>query len=545
LPTREPSGPAGPVIPRRAFLAGVVATALAAGCSGGDDDPDAPVGTGTDSSVPPETAAGLPPLPPTLPAGLFALGVASGDPLPDAVILWTRLVNDPLADGGGLPDQALPVRWELAADREFDDIVASGDAVAEPALAHSVHVDATGLEPDTWYWYRFLVGERSSPVGRTRTAPAPGADVERLRFAFASCQDYQAGYWPAHEHIAGEDIDLVLFLGDYIYEDGPAAGAVRSLHGEAPVDLAGYRRRYGEYKADEALQVAHAHVPWVTTWDDHEVENNYAGGVPGVGSERTAAFDDRRAAAYQAYYEHMPLRIEPPDGADVTLYRSVRWGGLATFYVLDGRQYRSDQACGRGLDVGLACADVDDDERTMLGDEQEGWLADELAGSDATWNVVAQQTIMSKIALPVGDGEGLNLDQWDGYPAARRRLVEQLREVDNPVVITGDIHASGVGVVTADPDDPSTPPAVPELVGTSVSSVFPPTLVDLVEAAAAASATVRYVQPRQRGYVVCEVTDDALEAAFRYVASTAEPHAGVSTGARWVVTAGDPEPRRA
>ena len=541
MPTSEPTGPQHALIPRRAFLAGVVATAFAAGCSRGGDDEDEPTGTPDDAL--PETVVDLPPVPPGLPTQLFALGVASGDPLPDAVILWTRLVNDPLADGGGLPDRPLPVRWELAADRAFDDIVASGDAVAEPALAHSVHVDASGLQPDSWYWYRFSVGEATSPVGRTRTAPERGGEVDRLRFAFASCQDYQAGYWPVHDHIAAEDIDLVVFLGDYIYEGGPQADAVRTLQADAPADLAGYRRRYGEYKSDPSLQASHAHVPWVTTWDDHEVQNNYAGAVPQDSSEPSAAFDERRAAAYQAYYEHMPVRVEPPDGAQVQLYRAVRWGDLLRFYVLDGRQYRSDQACGAPRDVGVACADMDDEDRTMLGEEQEAWLADELADSDGTWNVLAQQTIMSKIALPLGADEGVNLDQWDGYPAARRRLVDQLREVDNPVVITGDIHASGVGVVTDDPDDATSTALVPELVGTSVSSLFPPDLAPVVETAAAASPNIAYVEPRQRGYVLCEVTPEALTASFRYVATTATPRAEVTTGARWQVAAGDPRPR--
>jgi alkaline phosphatase D len=546
LPSDEPSGPgrpAGEIIGRRAFLAGVVASALAAGCSRGDGDDPGTTGPALDGAAP-ETAADTPPVPSSLPAEVFALGVASGDPLPDSVILWTRLVNDPVTDGGGLPDQPLPVRWELAADDRFDDIVASGDAVAEPALAHSVHVDATGLEADTWYWYRFSVGEQTSPVGRTRTAPGAGDEVDRLRFAFASCQNYQDGYWPAHTHIAAEELDVVLFLGDYIYEEGPDEAAVRSYRGAPPTDLAGYRARYGEYKADPALQAAHAHVPWVCNWDDHEVQNNYADDVPdGAGAEGGSEFRNRRAVAYQAWYEHMPVRIEPPDGADLRIHRTVGWGDLARFFVLDGRQYRSDQACDRALDVGVGCADVADEERTMLGAEQEEWLGEALADSEARWNVVAQQTIVSKITVPLGADEGLNLDQWDGYPAARRRLVDQLRGVDNPVVITGDIHASGVGVVTDDPDDPTSATLLPELVGTSISSAFPPDFVAVVEAAAAVSPTIRYVEPRRRGYVVCEVTADALTASFRYVSTTATAQADVSTGARWAITAGDPEPR--
>jgi alkaline phosphatase D len=543
----------GAMIGRRAFLAGMVASALAA-CSGGDGDDAAGAGSQDNGATPPETAADLPPLPPSLPAELFALGVASGDPRSDSVILWTRLVNNPLDPAGGLPDQPLPVRWELAADESFGDVVASGDAVAEPALAHSVHVDASGLDPASWYWYRFAVGDRTSPVGRTRTAPASGDEVDSLRFAFASCQNYQAGWWPAHDHIAAENVDLVVFLGDYIYEDGTDESAVRSYRSAAPTDLAGYRARYGEYKAVPALQAAHAHVPWVCTWDDHEVANNYADSVPGDADQTAtgdaaerveAAFRERRTAAYQAWYEHMPVRVDPPDGAEVRIHRAVGWGDLARFYVLDGRQHRSDQACGRDLDLGTGCAEVDDDDRTMLGEDQERWLGESLADSDATWNLLAQQTIVSKISVPIGESQALNLDQWDGYPAARRRLVEQLREVDNAVVITGDIHASGVGVVTRDPDDPSSPVVAGELVGTSISSEFPPDLVALVEAAASLSPSMRYAEARRRGYVVCTVTPDAVEAAFRYVDSTAAEASDVFTGARWRIAAGDPEPRPA
>jgi alkaline phosphatase D len=537
----EPTGGPSPVIDRRTFLAGVVATALAAGCSG---DESAGTPGAARPGTPPEAAAGLPPVPSGLPGDLFALGVASGDPLPDSVVLWTRLVSDPLAAGGGLPDQPLPVRWEIAANRAFDDVVASGDVVAEPALAHSVHVDASGLEPDTWYWYRFSVGDATSPPGRTRTAPGPGDGGARLRFAFASCQSYQDGYWTAHEHLAQEDIDLVVFLGDYIYEDPPNRTAVRTYRGGAPVDLEGYRRRFGEYKADPALQAAHAHVPWVCTWDDHEVENNYAGAGDG-GEADGAQAARRRAAAYQAYYEHMPVRIPPPDGGAVRLYRTIGWGDLARIYVLDGRQYRADQACDRAFDLGLGCAALERDDRTMLGAEQEAWLAGELAGSHATWNVLAQQTVVTALTLPVGDAEALNLDQWDGYPAARRRLVGMLRGVDNPVVITGDLHASGVGLVTGDPDDPGAAPVAPELVGTSISSAFPVVPAGIVEEAAKAAPDVRYVDVRRRGYVVCEVGPDALEAAFRFVSTVSERRAEVSTGARWVVSAGDPEPRPA
>jgi alkaline phosphatase D len=532
---------------RRAFLAGMAATALAAagGCSSDNGGGSAGASGGAADGAP-DTAADLPPVPQSLPAEVFALGVASGDPLPDSVILWTRLVNDPLADGGGVPDQPLPVRWEVAADDGFEDVVASGDAVAEPALAHAVHVDASGLEPATWYWYRFSVGGMTSPVGRTRTAPALGDGPRRLRFAFASCQDRQAGYWTAYDHLSAEDLDLVVHLGDYIYEGAPDPAALRPALTPAPTDLAGYRRRLGEYRADPALRAAHARAPWICTWDDHEVRNNYAADVPDQPDEAGLTahqFLERRAAAYQAYYEHMPVRVDPPDGPDLRLYRTLAWGGLARFYVLDGRQYRSDQACGAAGDVGVMCPEVEDDDRTMLGPDQEAWLGRRLRESDATWNVLAQQTMVSPMAFPVGDTAAGNLDQWDGYTAARRRLVDQLRDVANPVVITGDIHASGVGIVNVDPDDPGSAPLVPELVGTSISSEFPVDLVAVFEATLRAAPAIRYVEAKRRGYVLVSVSEDELRADFRYVSTTAGPQAEVETGATWVITAGDPVPR--
>jgi alkaline phosphatase D len=526
----------GHVLGRRAFLAGLAAAGLMAGCSGDDGDDQAGDGGGERANAAP---ADLPPLPDGLPAELFALGVASGDPIPDSVVLWTRLVADPLAVGGGLPDAPVPVRWQVASDEDFGDVVAEGDAVAEPALAHSVHVDPGGLDPDSWYWYRFTVGDQVSPAGRTRTAPAEDASPDRLRFAFASCQNRQDGYWGAHEHMAEEDVDLVVFLGDYVYEEGPIEGAVRTNETPAPVDLDGYRLRYGEYKLDPVLQASHARVPWVSTWDDHEVENNYAGDVSADGGDEFAA---RRVAAYQAYYEHMPLRMDPPDRADAELYRDLAWGTLARFFVLDGRQHRSDQACDAASDVGAACAAVDDDGRTMLGADQERWLGESLDASDARWNVLAQQVIVSKVDLPVGSTEVVNLDQWDGYTAARRRLADQLAGVRNPLIITGDIHASGVGVVTRDPDDPETDALAPELIGTSISSDFPAPFAAVVEGAAEVSPAIRYVNARQRGYVVCEVTPDEVRADFRYVSTVTEEGADVETGATWVVRDGDPEP---
>jgi alkaline phosphatase D len=532
---------------RRTFMAGVVASALAgaAACSNGDDGDGGAASRGQNRSEPP-------PLPENLPGELFALGVASGDPLPESVILWTRLVADPAAEDGGLgTSEPVPVGWEVASDQDFADVVASGDAVAEPALGHSVHVDASGLDADSWYWYRFTVGDRQSPVARTRTAPATG--VQSFRFAFASCQNRQAGFWNAHNHLAEEeDLDLVLFLGDYIYEEASQEQSVQPYTSPAPTDLTTYRQRWAEYKADAALQAAHARCPWVCTPDDHEVANDYADDVaeddtdddvdPTAREERSD-FRDRRAAAYQVYYEHMPLRLDPPDGPDYRVHRQVAWGDLARFFVLDGRQHRSNQACDESLvyaSAGPVCAEAEDESRTMLGEEQEAWLGEALAGSQATWNVLAQQTIVSPVPIAA---DVFNLDQWDGYPAARRRLIEQLRDVSNPVIITGDIHCSAVGTVPEDPDDLASSPVATELVGTSISSTFP--VPELVEPLPDQLENVFYVDARRRGYVVCTVSPEELRAEFRYVSTVTEPASEVSTGATWAIADGDPVPRPA
>ena len=528
---------------RRAFMAGVVATAVVAGTgvgAGCSDDNE------SDARDAPTTT--LPPIPEDLPSEVFALGVASGDPLPRSVILWTRLVADLAADDGGVGTAPLPVRWEVASDEEFVDMVVDGTALAEPALGHSVHVEAGHLQPDNTYWYRFKLGDRTSPVGRTRTAPADDADPAGLRFAFASCQNFQDGHWTPYEHMAGEELDLVLFLGDYIYEGAPDPAAVRTYRTEAPTDLAGYRRRWAEYKSDPALQGVHQQVPWVVTWDDHEVANDYADDIPqeatGTDTAAREAFLDRRAAAYQAFYEHQPVRLPPPDGPDYPIHRDVGWGRLARFYVLDGRQYRSDQACTDQVvlaGAGPLCADAEGEDRTMLGADQEAWLGDALAASEARWNVVAQQTVVAHVPLTGQAPDALvNLDQWDGYPAARRRLVDQLRDVRNPVVITGDIHLAGVGLINDDPDDVTSAPLATELVGTSISSSFP--VPDLVEGTIGALPNTRYVNARQRGYVVCTVERDQLTAEFRVVRTVDRPESSVATDAVWVVDDGDPDP---
>ena len=272
----------------------------------------------------------------------FSLGVASGSPLPHSVILWTRILVDPLdATATAAAPLAVSVRWEVADDEGFRRIAASGVASALPALGHSVHVDVTGLSPGRWYWYRFMLGDALSPVGRTRTAPAPGEMPSMLKLAVASCQHGEFGSYGAHRHIAAAAPDLVAFLGDYIYEWGP----YRLTHPDSAVrshesfTLAHYRARYAQYKSDADLQAAHQAAPWIVTWDDHEVANDYAGGRERQGAP---GFMARRAGAYQAFYEHMPLRLAPPgqtDFASLRMFQRYDWGRLARFYLLDDRQY--------------------------------------------------------------------------------------------------------------------------------------------------------------------------------------------------------------
>jgi alkaline phosphatase D len=487
--------------------------------------------------------AGRPPRPgPDLPDGLFSLGVASGDPIPGGVVLWTRLAPEPLA-GGGMPPVDVPVRWEVASDERFRRVVRAGHATASPRWAHSVHVDVRHLRPDAWYFYRFRVGDQVSPVGRTRTAPARGRG-DRLRFLFASCQNWQDGFWPAWAFAPQEDPDLVVHLGDYIYEGGANPAAVRQHNSAEITTLDAYRNRYGLYKGDPALQGIHAACPWVVTWDDHEVENNYAGLLPQVPAE-APGFAARRAAAYQAWWEHQPVRLPPPAGPDLRIYRTVDWGRLARFHVLDTRQYRSDQPCGSS-DIGTSCPARTAPERTLLGPDQEDWLGRSLRRSRATWDVLANQIVMTSMPLA---GTIYNLDQWDGFAAARARVLDLLAaaHTDNPIVITGDIHAAGVGDLVGENADatPSTDVRGTELVGTSISSGFDPTLAEVAEQLISALPHVRWADTRHRGYVRCDADRDRLLASYQQVPTVLEPDAPVTTGRAWVVEAGVLGPQEA
>ncbi len=471
----------------------------------------------------------------------FSLGVASGEPLPDGVVLWTRLAPDPLAaDGlGGMRSRPVPVQWQIAEDDRFRRTVAAGTETARPEEAHSVHVEAGGLRPGADYFYRFRVGREISPVGRTRTAPAPGARLDRFSFAIASCQNRPDGYYNAHAHLAEEDLDLVAFLGDYIYE-GPAQGGIDRGHipaGEIR-SLAEYRIRHAQYRTDTDLQAVHAAFPWAVVFDDHEVENNWADGDSDPDSD-PAEFARRRADALQAYYEHMPLRrAQRPQGPDVQMFRRMAFGDLMDFHLLDTRQYRSDQ---------VGDADRMDPSRTLLGARQKDWLLGNLAGRTARWNVVTQQVFFSQRDFLAGSATNFSNDAWDGYFVEREQVRDHLAAAgtSNPVILTGDVHANYVNDVKADFDDPSSATVATELVGTSITSGGDqPENLPGDEIQYAENPHIKFIN-RNRGYVRNVVTPTEWTAENRVVDYVTRRGAPVRTRAKWIVENGRPGAQRA
>lgn len=480
---------------------------------------------------------------PRLAVDPFALGVASGDPGADGVVLWTRLTQDPAAVAGGMPPVDVPVRWMVARDEGMRRIVAGGRVAATPEAAHSVRVVVEGLEPDRPYWYRFVVGDHETPVARTRTFPAANRRADRLDFAVTSCQNYRDGYYNAWADVAAdEDLDAVLFLGDYIYESGEGMGAVRAHPIAEVVTLDEYRARYALYRGDANLQAAHAVAPWLVVWDDHEVDNNYQGTSPEVGSPTSdpAAFLARRAAAYRAWWEHMPTRLAPPTGPDLPIHRRADFGRLARFHLLDTRQYRSNQPCAPANDVGPVCAEARGPDLTVLGDAQERWLDAGLRSSGASWDLLGQQVTFSQLAFSPGPDGVRNLDQWDGYPDARRRMIDAWRRagIKNPVVLTGDIHANIVGDVTADFDDPQAPHVGTELVGTSISSSAPAVLQQVLTDVVGRSPHLRWADATARGWLRATVTPEVLQADYRTVDDNRVEGSPLRTARSFVVESG-------
>lgn len=478
---------------------------------------------------------------PTFSANPFSLGVASGDPDHTGVVLWTRLAPKPLDPDGGMGSEGVQVRWEIAEDEGMQKVVQSGNTQAGSLLGHSVHVEVAGLRPDRWYWYRFRAGEAESPVGRTRTLPAPDSRPERLRFAFASCQHYESGLFTAYEQMAKDELDLVFHLGDYIYEGPGRDNAVRKHAGPKLTTLTDYRIRHAQYRADRLLHGMHALCPWFVTWDDHEFENNYANHISERSGVDPAEFLIQRAAAYQAYYEMMPLRRRSiPHGPAMQLYRKASFGRLAEFLVLDTRQYRTDQPNGdRASDLNEAALDP---KGSLLGAQQGTWLKESLTASSATWNVLAQQVMMGMVDREAGEAHRYSMDQWPGYAHERMALVQWLaeRKVANPVVLTGDIHSNWVNDLRVDDRKPETPVVATEFVGSSITSggngMDRPAGLDTL---LAENPGVRF-HNRQRGYVRCTLTPTAWHSDYVVAEDVLQPGGKVSTRASFAVEAGKP-----
>jgi alkaline phosphatase D len=469
----------------------------------------------------------------------FPLGVASGAPRAEGVVLWTRLAPEPMAASGdgGMGAERVNVSWEVASDEAFKKIVKKGTQRAIPELAHSLHVEVTGLQPGRWYWYRFMAGNEVSQVGRTRTADVTS---DKLRFVFASCQQYEQGYFSAYRHIAKENIDLVVFLGDYIYEANWGSSLVRRHAGPEIENLAQYRGRHAQYKLDADLQAMHAIAPWIVTWDDHEVDNDYA-------NDQSEHLDPRfllrRAAAYQAYYEHMPLALSAlPRGADMRLYDQFSYGELANFQVLDDRQYRSPQVCPRpgmgGSTFVENCAARLDPTRSMLGDAQEKWLFNNLGTSKARWNIIAQQTLLAQFDLKAGAGQSLWTDGWDGYPASRTKLIDFMadKKIANPIIIGGDVHTHNVAAIKRDFDNPRSATVASEFCGTSITSEAG--AQDRLDAVRGDNPHILLSDGRKRGYVVMELSSSAARADLRVIDNEKLRESQVSTLASFVVGAG-------
>lgn len=475
----------------------------------------------------------------------FQLGVASGDPTPEGVVLWTRLAPKPL-EGGGLTDESIEVGWQIAEDEQMQKVVRQGTAVASSDWAHSVHVEVEGLKPDRWYWYQFKAGSEISQKGRTRTMPADNSSPNKLRFAFASCQHFETGYFTAYEHMVKEELDLVLHLGDYIYEYAGIEKRVRKHLGSECKSLADYRLRYSQYKSDVALQAMHAAAPWIVTPDDHEVENNYANDIPGKPSEPKEGFLLRRAAAYQAYYEHMPLRSSSiPKGPDIQLYRQLNFGQLANFFVLDTRQYRTDQPCGDGLKE--PCAGATSPDGTILGPKQREWLFNGLGKSPTRWNVLAQQVMMARVDRKAGEAVGYSMDQWPGYEVDRRKVIKFLgeRKISNPVVLAGDIHSNWANELITDFDNLESKSVATEFVGTSISSSGDGTNTPKSLATTYSENPFVKFHNAERGYVRCEITAKQWRTDYKTVEYVSKHGAPLNVRSSFVVESGQPKLQKA
>jgi alkaline phosphatase D len=482
----------------------------------------------------------------------FTLGVASGAPRPDGFVLWTRLAPDPLSVNpetpGGMSGGDVGLRYEIATDDAMKNVVRRGTATAQQLYGYSVHLDVAGLQSGRSYWYRFLSGEATSSIGRAVTLPAPGASLDSIRYGYVSCANYEHGYFSAYRHLTDENPEFVLFLGDYIYEGIEENRPIVRHHSDGieASTLPTYRNRYAQYRLDQDLQRLHAQVPSLVTWDDHEVQNDYADKY-GEYFDDPAQFLIRRAAAYQAFYEHMPVRpiLSHPDGPLMRVYDRFTFGDLIEISVIDGRQYRSREACygppnkgGGHLESNGSCPERLDPGRTMIGFDQEAWLYSALAHSKAKWNLIAQDVLMAQLREKQDGIDTFWTDNWDGYPANRARLIKRIHDtkVSNPVVASGDIHSFFANDLHLDPDDQKSPIVATEFVGTSIASYGPP--FDMLNQTLPDNPHVHFFESRRRGYVVVDLKREQMQLRMRAVSDAHDPKADISTLKTYAVESG-------
>lgn len=461
----------------------------------------------------------------------FSLGVAAGDPAADGFVIWTKLAPQPFEPHGGMPMSPLPVKWEVASDGGFRTIVAQGEAIARPELGHSVHVEVAGLQPGGTYWYRFTVGADRSLTGRAKTLPAAGSAVERLKFGVCGCQHYESGLYTAYRAMAQDDLAFVYHYGDFMYEyaydynygaGGLPVPKVRSHRLRAVFSLDDYRAHYAQHLLDLDLQSARARHAFISTFDDHEIENNWVGDISQETDVPSEVFALRRAAAMQAWYEYMPVRAALfPDGRVIHANRRFTYGNLAAINVLDTRSFRSDQPCNDGFKP--VCAGVNDANAQVLGTAQEAWLDANFARGDTTWNCVAQQIMMMPLdRRDGGRNQGtekiINIDSWAGYDAPRRRMMRRFARSQNVVVLTGDEHQNFAGVLY----DGDRPVAM-ENVLTSISSGGDGSdLRNGSDRLLAGNPQLKFIND-QRGYGVCEVTPEAWSTHYMVLDRVSTP----------------------
>ncbi len=471
---------------------------------------------------------------------LFTLGVASGDPVSDGFVIWTRLAPEPMAENGGL-DGPMPVVWQVAEDEKFHTIIRQGQTRAVPQWAHSVHVEVAGLSPLRPYYYRFIADGQTSPVGRAKTAPPFKAPVEQVRFGYVSCQHFEQGFFTPYDHLVADEPDFIVHLGDYIYESTWGPQIRRHPSAEA-LSLTDYRQLHATYKSDRALQAAHAAAPWLMIWDDHEVVNDYAG-FNDENFMPEAEMRARRAAAYQAYYEHMPVRLRSrPNGPYMRMHDYFFYGDLMTMALTDGRQFRDNQACISPTDGGgrvVHCAELQNPTRSMFGKAQEQWLMPSFARSGAIWEVFAHITLFCRLFQKDNAGiPGAWSDGWDGYPFTRKMILDAVaqRKPKNFVAIGGDMHSWWQADLKTDFNNPDSPTIGTEFVCSSVTSHsyaynrFMKMLPD--------NPHIHFFDDRKRGYCLVNANRDRWQLEMKEVDTIYTEASTVSTRKRYVVESG-------